>query len=207
VEEAVLLGADLDPGGVAEPGLHELLDSGGVRAGSGCSRTPSSPNLLGAAPGEGSVRRLPAATGRESPAEAYDQRHFDGAGGRREHVVTIATVRTGASAGAGAGAVLSFADPLERALHIAAGRPAVVSGDTRLDFRQLADRCRRLVGAVRRLGLAPGDRVALLMANGHRYLECYLGLPAAGFVIVPLNARLSDPELRYILADAACASW
>jgi long-chain acyl-CoA synthetase len=38
--------------------------------------------------------------------------------------------------------------------------------------------------------------------NCHRYLELYLGLPAAGLVIVPINARHALPEIRYALQDA-----
>ena len=47
-----------------------------------------------------------------------------------------------------------------------------------------------------------GDRVAVLAGNCHRYLELYLGLPAAGLVIVPINARHALPEIRYALQDA-----
>ena len=39
----------------------------------------------------------------------------------------------------------------------------------------------------------------MLSANGHRYLEAYFGLPAAGIVLVPLNTRLAPAELSHIL--------
>ena len=96
----------------------------------------------------------------------------------------------------------TFADPLRRALSVASGRHAVVDGDERITYAGLADRCARLVAGLRRLGLERGDRIALLMDNGHRYVEAYLALPAAGFVIVPLNARLAPAELTYICTDA-----
>ena len=79
---------------------------------------------------------------------------------------------------------------------------AVVCGDVRLTHRELADRTRRLGDALARQGLVPGDRVAVLAGNCHRYLELYLGLPAAGLVIVPINARHALPEIRYALQDA-----
>ena len=47
-----------------------------------------------------------------------------------------------------------------------------------------------------------GDRVAVIGPNCHRYLELYQGVPGAGLVIVPLNARHAPAELRYALADA-----
>ena len=51
------------------------------------------------------------------------------------------------------------------------------------------------------LGAKPGDRIAVLAANCHRYVEAFLGIPGAGFVIVPLNLRLANAELRSILDD------
>ena len=44
--------------------------------------------------------------------------------------------------------------------------------------------------------------MAILAANGHEYLECYVGAPAAGFVIVPLNTRHAAPELEYAVRDS-----
>ncbi|MGE0138937.1 MAG: class I adenylate-forming enzyme family protein [Ilumatobacteraceae bacterium] len=96
----------------------------------------------------------------------------------------------------------TFADPLRRALTVAPDEIAVVSGDHRLTYAQTWDRCCRLAGALFGLGLQPGDRVAIVAANSHRYLEAYYAVPAAGLVLVPLNARWSGPELRYALADS-----
>ncbi|MFN0089862.1 MAG: class I adenylate-forming enzyme family protein [Acidimicrobiales bacterium] len=96
----------------------------------------------------------------------------------------------------------TFLDPLSRALRVAADRTAVIDGALRYDYAELDRRCRRLAGALYGLGLSPGDRVAILAANGHRYLEAYLALPAAGLVIVPLNTRHAEPELEYALVDS-----
>jgi long-chain acyl-CoA synthetase len=53
-----------------------------------------------------------------------------------------------------------------------------------------------------KLGLAPHDRVGVIALNSDRYLELYLGLPAAGYVLVPVNSRLAPAEMRAILDDA-----
>jgi len=98
--------------------------------------------------------------------------------------------------------VYTFALPLDRALATAAGSCAVVCKDNRRTYAELGSRCRRLAGALRRLGLAPGDRVGVISLNSDRYLELYLGVPAAGFVLVPVNSRLAPAEMRAILADA-----
>ncbi|MGA1766448.1 MAG: class I adenylate-forming enzyme family protein [Ilumatobacteraceae bacterium] len=98
----------------------------------------------------------------------------------------------------------TFADPLRRGLCVAPDSPAVVDTAAKLTltFTELDLRCRSIAGGFSALGLRPGDRVALLMANGHTYIESYVALPAAGFVIVPINTRLADPEIEYILRDA-----
>jgi long-chain acyl-CoA synthetase len=96
----------------------------------------------------------------------------------------------------------TFAQPLSRAFSTAAGSTAVVCQDRRRTYAELGSRCRRLAGAMRKLGLAPHDRVGVVALNSDRYLELYLGLPAAGFVLVPVNSRLAPAEMRAILADA-----
>jgi fatty-acyl-CoA synthase len=79
---------------------------------------------------------------------------------------------------------------------------AVVCGDNRVTYAQFADRVARLAGALRGMGVKPGDRVAFLSLNCHRLLEAYYGAPEAGAVFLPLNVRLSPPELAFILRDA-----
>ena len=75
-------------------------------------------------------------------------------------------------------------------------------GNVRLCHGELADRIGRLAAGLSKLGVQPGERVAILAANCHRYLEVYIGVPYAGAVIVPLNTRHAVPELRYALSDS-----
>jgi long-chain acyl-CoA synthetase len=96
----------------------------------------------------------------------------------------------------------TFADPLQRALCVAPGDTAIVFEDRRLTYRELWSRCRRLAAVLQQAGASPGDRVAILAANSAQYIETYLTVPAAGLVIVPLNTRHAEPELRYALQDA-----
>ena len=96
----------------------------------------------------------------------------------------------------------TMADPLRRAYRTAPEALAAVCGADRLTYAETWSRCRRLVGALRAMGLERGDRVAVLAANCHRHLEAYQAIPAGGFSIVPLNTRHAEPELRYALADS-----
>lgn len=84
--------------------------------------------------------------------------------------------------------MMTLADPLEHARSCFGHRTAVIDGDRTITYDELADRCARLAAVLADLGVQRGDRVALLSANGHRYLEAFFGLPAAGIVLVPQHA-------------------
>ena len=96
----------------------------------------------------------------------------------------------------------TLADPLRHAARHYADNPAIICGDIRMNYAEMTARCRRLGGALKALGLAPGDRVAILAANSHQYIETYMAVPAAGFAVVPLNTRHADAELAYALQDS-----
>jgi long-chain acyl-CoA synthetase len=99
-------------------------------------------------------------------------------------------------------AMLTLVDPLRRARRLYAAAEAVVCDDVRLSYAELGQRVDAVAAALRSGGLEPGDRVALLAANCHRYLELLLAVPGAGIVLVPLNTRLSPAELRHVLTDS-----
>ena len=52
------------------------------------------------------------------------------------------------------------------------------------------------------LGLPPGSRIGLLAGNLGEYYTVMFGAPAAGMVFVPLNTRLPESTLLYIIDDA-----
>jgi fatty-acyl-CoA synthase len=79
---------------------------------------------------------------------------------------------------------------------------AVVCGADRFTYARFAERAARLAGALRQLGIKPGDRVAFLSTNCHRLLEAYYGVLEAGAILLPLNIRLAAGELAYVLNDS-----
>jgi len=91
---------------------------------------------------------------------------------------------------------------LRRAASIRGNDPAMIDGDVRRTWRETQNRVARLAGALQRIGLAPGDRVAILMLNSHRYLELYYAVPWAGGLVMPLNIRLSPTEILAQITDA-----
>jgi acyl-CoA synthetase (AMP-forming)/AMP-acid ligase II len=94
---------------------------------------------------------------------------------------------------------LNPVDFLHRAAYIYPDQVAVVDGDRRYCYRDLAERSWRLANALRSAGLGKGDRVATLLFNSAAMLEAHFGVPAAGGILVAVNHRLSGAEVGYIL--------
>src|SRR5215211_81564 len=88
---------------------------------------------------------------------------------------------------------------LHRSATIHPGRVAVVYGDVRRTYAQLAERVNRLASALQTSGLERHDRVAALCPNVPELLELHHAVPAAGGVLVAINVRLSSDEVGYIL--------
>jgi long-chain acyl-CoA synthetase len=85
--------------------------------------------------------------------------------------------------------------PLGRAARLFGGDLAVVDGERSVTYAELARR-------VRALGALEARRVGFLGPNSLAHVECWLGLPAFGKVLVDLNYRLSLDELAFMVADA-----
>jgi long-chain acyl-CoA synthetase len=79
---------------------------------------------------------------------------------------------------------------------------ATVFGTRTRRWDEFVQRVARLASGLRSLGVARGDRVALLGLNSDRYLEYYAGVPWADAVVVPLNTRWSAAENIYALNDS-----
>jgi fatty-acyl-CoA synthase len=81
------------------------------------------------------------------------------------------------------------------------GQLALADADRRLDYAALAERSRRCAAALAERGLRRGERVALVLGNCTAYLETVFAAAQLGAIAVPLNARLTAPELRFLLRD------
>jgi acyl-CoA synthetase (AMP-forming)/AMP-acid ligase II len=75
-----------------------------------------------------------------------------------------------------------------------------------MTFRQWSERSCRLANGLLGLGLARGDRVAVLAYNCVEWSEIYVATAKAGIVVVPINFRLVSPEVRYIVEDSGAAA-
>jgi fatty-acyl-CoA synthase len=72
----------------------------------------------------------------------------------------------------------------------------------RTTYRDTMRRARQLAVALRKLGLARGDRVGTLCWNHYQHHEAYFGIPCGGFVLHTLNLRLHPNDLAYIANHA-----
>jgi acyl-CoA synthetase (AMP-forming)/AMP-acid ligase II len=87
-------------------------------------------------------------------------------------------------------------------LQIQPTAPAILQDDVVLTFRDLEERCNRMANALASLGVGPGDRVALMFSNDFRFIESLLGAMRLGAVPVPLNIRMGDEAITYVVVDS-----
>src|SRR2546422_6042544 len=102
-------------------------------------------------------------------------------------------------------------DFLARSAFVYRDKIAVVDGERRFTYKEFNERIHRLASALSRIGIEPGDRVAVLAPNTLMALEPHFAVPLAGAVLVMLNTRLQASELAWILnhcgakaSSAAC---
>ena len=92
---------------------------------------------------------------------------------------------------------LLFANPSVRTAGL-----ALVYGRRRISFAELQARVLEIAAALRRDGVAAGDRVALLIENTPEFVEVFFAVTALGAIIVPLNHRLHPSEHVALMQDA-----
>jgi len=92
---------------------------------------------------------------------------------------------------------------IQRAALLKPNQVATICQDRQKTWAESVERVARLAGAFRDLGIAPGDRIAILSLNSDRYFEYYYAVPWAGGVTMPMNTRWADAESDFVLKDAA----
>jgi len=83
---------------------------------------------------------------------------------------------------------------LDRASAVFGDRVAVVDGERRFTYRELADRSAALRGLLAARGISPGDRVAALCSNSYVMLELHNGVPMRGAVRAPAKSDSGAAE-------------
>lgn len=78
----------------------------------------------------------------------------------------------------------------------------IYRGTVRFTYRQFHERVRRLASALGKIGVKPGDTVAVMDWDSHRYLECFFAVPMIGAILHTVNTRLSAEQLVYTISHA-----
>src|ERR1035437_3514900 len=76
---------------------------------------------------------------------------------------------------------------------------AIIANDVPCTYRELDRRINKLSHALTGLGVEKGDRVAVLLHNCREYIEIFFAVSKIGAILVPINWRLAEPEMAFIL--------
>ena len=97
----------------------------------------------------------------------------------------------------------SILDYLAHHARSSPARTVVHYRDRELSFRELEERAARCRGALAALGVAHGDRVALVMSDSPEMIIAMLGVMSHGAIVVPCSTMLKPAELEYMLTDCS----
>jgi long-chain acyl-CoA synthetase len=97
---------------------------------------------------------------------------------------------------------LYLSQAIKRSEQTNANGVATIFGDRRYTWTQSHARIALLAGALRSLGVAANDGVAIMAMNSDRYYEFFYAVVWAGGVFVPINTRLALPEVDFWLSDS-----
>ncbi|MDQ1334115.1 MAG: long-chain acyl-CoA synthetase [Thermodesulfobacteriota bacterium] len=97
---------------------------------------------------------------------------------------------------------MNIAKNLERSAFFFPSRPVVSEGASEISFAQLNARANRMATALIRLGVQPGDPVALCAPNSGDWLAFYFGVLKAGGVAVTLSSLLKTRELALSINES-----
>ncbi len=78
-------------------------------------------------------------------------------------------------------------------------KTAIIFKDRKFTYAEMNERATCFGNGVRSLGLAPRDRVAVILRNRSEYLEIIYGLVKAGVTVVTLNWRFAPEEMWYVI--------
>jgi fatty-acyl-CoA synthase len=83
-------------------------------------------------------------------------------------------------------------------------RPYVITDDRTVSYDETADWSRRLADGLAVMGVRPGDRVGLVLANYLEFAPLKFAISRAGAVAVPFNFLYRQDELAFVLAQSEC---
>lgn len=78
----------------------------------------------------------------------------------------------------------------------------VYRGEMRFSYAEFRRRVCRLANVLTEIGVKPGDTVAVMDWDSHRYLECFFAVPMLGAILHTVNIKLSPEQILYTINHA-----
>jgi acyl-CoA synthetase (AMP-forming)/AMP-acid ligase II len=94
---------------------------------------------------------------------------------------------------------MNTAEFLQISAMVVPDRTALVAGDKRVTFMEMADRVNRLANWLQSIGAGPDKPVGAMSTNGIEYIQTYYAAAKIGATFVPLNYRAKTEELTYMI--------
>ena len=97
-------------------------------------------------------------------------------------------------------------DYLDKGAMLGEESPCLTMGDLDMSYAQVQRLSHRVACGLQRVGIAAGDKVAVLSSNDALAFACVFGLSRAGAVWCPVNPRNEAAENRFVLDAFDCAA-
>jgi fatty-acyl-CoA synthase len=94
---------------------------------------------------------------------------------------------------------MTVAQALDVAAERYAERPLVLTDEHEYSYAEIQETSRRIAAGLIELGVKPGDKVAMVVANYPQFVTVKFGISAAGATAIPVNYLFRSAELKYVL--------
>jgi long-chain acyl-CoA synthetase len=98
--------------------------------------------------------------------------------------------------------MLNLAMLLEMSARRDPGKVAVILDDIKLRYAEVNGAANKIANGLVKLGVRPGDKVAIMLPNTPHFVMCYYGILKTGATVVPLNVLFKEGEVQYHLEDS-----
>ncbi|MDT7743279.1 MAG: fatty-acyl-CoA synthase, partial [Actinomycetota bacterium] len=99
---------------------------------------------------------------------------------------------------------MTLHERLARCAEEFADRPMVITDERTVTYAEVAAWTERLADGLVAMGVRPGDRVGLVMANYVEFVPLKVAISRAGAIAIPFNYLYRTEELRYVLDQSDC---
>ncbi len=96
----------------------------------------------------------------------------------------------------------AIGDLVRRSAKRSPDKTAIICGGTSWTYAEFDAICNRLGRGLKKIGIRPGDRIAVLSRNSHAFAALRFAAARIGAILVPINFMLNPEEIRFILGNS-----